>query len=166
MLFWRVAKGLCVTRDEGLNLYVTHESYLKRNVIREYLNACDAWFISWGMRDSWIIYFKSWKFQTFPDVFPTITDSKRPETCLPMDSLASMAFSSGSVIRTWQVIIFDILRSQSCDSQWHLRSALVVYRCSMENEIESCLQRRTWTSRFLSLSFFASPADQQLRNLV
>ena len=39
---WRVAKGLCVTRDERQNLYVTRESYLKRNVIREYLNACDA----------------------------------------------------------------------------------------------------------------------------
>ena len=38
----RVAKGLCVTRDKGSNLYVTRESYLKRNVIREYLNACDA----------------------------------------------------------------------------------------------------------------------------
>ena len=38
----RVAKGLCVTRDERQNLYVTRESYLKRNVIREYLNACDA----------------------------------------------------------------------------------------------------------------------------
>ena len=40
--FKRVAKGLCVTRDKGSNLYVTRESYLKRNVIREYLNACDA----------------------------------------------------------------------------------------------------------------------------
>ena len=38
----RVAKGLCVTRDKGSNLYVTRESYLKRNVTREYLNACDA----------------------------------------------------------------------------------------------------------------------------
>ena len=38
----RVAKALCVTRDKGSNLYVTRESYLKRNVIREYLNACDA----------------------------------------------------------------------------------------------------------------------------
>lgn len=104
-------------------------------MIREYLNACDAWFISWVMRDSWIICFRSWKFH-FPEVFPTITDSKRPETCLPIDPLASMAFPSRSIIRTWQVIIFDILRSRSCDSQWPLSSALVVYRCSMENEIE------------------------------
>ena len=64
----RVAKGLCVTRDERQNLYVTRESYLKRNVIREYLNACDAWFIAWGMRDSWIICFRSWK-SRFPEVF-------------------------------------------------------------------------------------------------
>ena len=38
----RVAKGLCVTRDEHYKLYVTRESYLGR---REYLNAR-------GMRDS------------------------------------------------------------------------------------------------------------------
>jgi len=43
----RVAKGLCMTRDKGYNLYVTHESYLKRNVSWEYLNARDAWFVSW-----------------------------------------------------------------------------------------------------------------------
>ena len=67
------------------------ESYLKGNVIREYLNACDAWFISRGMRDSWIICFWSWKFR-FPEVFPT-----------------------------WQVIILDMLRRRSCDSQWPLR---------------------------------------------
>ena len=47
---------------------------LKKNVIREYLNACDAWFISWGKRDSWIICVWSWKFR-FPEVSPT--DSKR-----------------------------------------------------------------------------------------
>lgn len=118
------------------------------------------WFISWGMRDSWIICFRSWKFH-FPEVFPTITDSKWPETCLPMDSLVSMAFPSRSIIRTWQVIIFDILLSWSWDSQWPLRSALVVYCCSMENEIEILSS----VVRFLSLSFFASPADQQLRKL-
>ena len=55
---------------------VTRESYLKRNVIREYLNACEAWFISWGMRDSWIICVWSWKCR-FPEVSPTMTDSKR-----------------------------------------------------------------------------------------
>ena len=55
---------------------VTRESYLKRNVIREYLNACDAWFISWGMRDSWIICVWSGKFR-FPEVSPTMTYSKR-----------------------------------------------------------------------------------------
>jgi len=45
-------------------------------VIREYLNACDAWFIPWSTRDSWIIYVWSWKFR-FPEVSPTMTDSKR-----------------------------------------------------------------------------------------
>ena len=45
-------------------------------MIREYLNACDARFISWGMRDSWIICVWSWKFR-FPEVSPTMTDSKR-----------------------------------------------------------------------------------------
>ena len=44
---------------------------VKRNVIREYLNACDAWFLSWGLRDSWIICVWSWKFR-FPEVSPTI----------------------------------------------------------------------------------------------
>ena len=45
-------------------------------MIREYLNACDAWFISWGIRDSWIICVWSWKFR-FPEVSPTMTDSER-----------------------------------------------------------------------------------------
>ena len=45
-------------------------------MILEYLNACEAWFISWGMRDSWIICVWSWKFR-FPEVSPTMTDSKR-----------------------------------------------------------------------------------------
>ena len=42
-----VAKGLCVTRDERLNLYVARENYLKRNVIREYLNAGDIAPVIW-----------------------------------------------------------------------------------------------------------------------
>ena len=51
---WRVIRAKTWT--------MTRESYLKRNVIREYLNACDAWFISWGMRDSWIFCVWSWNF--------------------------------------------------------------------------------------------------------
>ena len=54
------------------------------------------------------IWFRSLKLH-FPELFPTITDSKRPETCL-RESLASMPFPSRSIIRTLQVIIFDILR--------------------------------------------------------
>ena len=114
-------------------------------MIREYLNACDAWFISWGIRDSWIICFRSLK-PHFPELFPTITDSKRPEMCL-RESLASMAFLSRSIIRTLQVIIFDILRSRSCNSQWPLRSALVMF-------IYCCLQLSWWRQSLGQYSFW------------
>ena len=101
-------------------------------MIREYLNACDAWFISWGMRDSWIICLWMWKI-SFSWGFSDNNWFKKAQNS-PMDSLASMSFPSRSVIRTWSLwhLAQPVL--------WHwrlrpLRSALV-YRCSMENEIE------------------------------
>ena len=70
----RDAWNLNVTRESYLTWRVTRESYLTRNVIREYLSACDAWFISWGIRELFVFSCENFVFLRFLRQWP---DSKR-----------------------------------------------------------------------------------------